>query len=383
MAQPPEYTRQHSFSDYQTSNPSDPLPAAYLEAELNAVKATIDAIIANLALIQRDDGELANLSVGAEQLAVSLLAGVNPPVLWTVAPTSYVAGDTVVYLTASRSELWRVDTAHTSTTNFDEDAAAYMTQLGDFAAAANVAGTVTFDDAGRSFTADDVQAAIEALDNQKTDAARSLLALATTTLMRAYLGLEIGTDVQAQNAALDGIAGQVWSANRFPVATGPGTWSFANLSTYARTLIDDLSAGAARTTLGLGDIATTDLIDEDDMASDSAARAPSQQSVKAYVTAQLADIPGGIGADQTPQDMTESRSAGTAVQNTTGKPIWVAISHGTGTAVKTELSADNNTWVTVSQSNQGTQADVAYLIVPDDYYYKFSGATINKWTELR
>jgi hypothetical protein len=48
-------------------------------------------------------------------------------------------------------------------------------------------------------------------------------------------------------------------------------------------LIDDVDAAAARTTLGLGDIAITDLIDEDDMASDSANRAPSQQSVKAFV----------------------------------------------------------------------------------------------------
>ena len=44
-----------------------------------------------------------------------------------------------------------------------------------------------------------------------------------------------------------------------------------------------VSASEARTNLGLGGIATTELIDEDDMSSDTAAQAPTQQSVKAYV----------------------------------------------------------------------------------------------------
>lgn len=45
------------------------------------------------------------------------------------------------------------------------------------------------------------------------------------------------------------------------------------------------------TMLGLGGLATKSIIDEDNMASDLADRPPSQQSVKAYIAAQIAAIP--------------------------------------------------------------------------------------------
>jgi hypothetical protein len=48
------------------------------------------------------------------------------------------------------------------------------------------------------------------------------------------------------------------------------------------------TASGARTALGLGTAAVAALLDEDDMSSDSAAGVPSQQSVKAYVDAQIA-----------------------------------------------------------------------------------------------
>lgn len=67
-----------------------------------------------------------------------------------------------------------------------------------------------------------------------------------------------------------------------PIASAGDVGSVA-VSTYGATLIDDIDASAARTTLGLGTAALADLLDEDDMASDSAVDAPSQQSVKAYV----------------------------------------------------------------------------------------------------
>lgn len=83
MAQPTPYTRQYSFIGYQAGNPSDPLPADKLDLELNAVKMTVDQILANLALIQRDDGELATDSVGYSQLdGVLISLGFERPTNW-------------------------------------------------------------------------------------------------------------------------------------------------------------------------------------------------------------------------------------------------------------------------------------------------------------
>lgn len=100
---------------------------------------------------------------------------------------------------------------------------------------------------------------------------------------RSNLGLAIGTNVQASNANLASLSGLTLSANKGLYSTGANTVALFDLTAAGRALLDDADAAAQRTTLGLGTAATVDMIDEDDMATDSATRPPSQQSVKAYV----------------------------------------------------------------------------------------------------
>lgn len=106
----------------------------------------------------------------------------------------------------------------------------------------------------------------------------------------------IGSTVQAYDAGLASIAGLTTAADRMIYTTASDTYAVATLTAAGRALLDDADAAAQRTTLGLGNIATTDLIDEDDMVSDTAAQAPTQQSVKAYVDAEVAAVPSPIKA---------------------------------------------------------------------------------------
>lgn len=124
MSQPTPYSRLYNFTDYQTVNPTKPLPATNLDAELNAVELTLDETLTNLAQIQRDDGKLVNQVVTPESLSAATLAIIsqgeyNPRGNWA-ASTAYAVGDLVTYNAAT----YLCITANTSTPSFATDNAA-------------------------------------------------------------------------------------------------------------------------------------------------------------------------------------------------------------------------------------------------------------------
>jgi hypothetical protein len=221
MAQPTAYNRVASFTNLQAAAPADPPPGATLDAEFNAVKATIDEILANIELIQRDDGALANESVGLDQLSEDIEVGWQAPEVWVTA-TDYVVGNTVFRGSAFYRCL--VDhTAGTFTTDLSAGKWEEIVDLSDLqiVAASQIAVTPT-----GGIASTNVQTALAELDSEKaalshthlasaisnsTTAGRNMLTAANVAAQQSLLGLgdlayldDLDTDVIPANLALTG-----------------------------------------------------------------------------------------------------------------------------------------------------------------------------------
>jgi len=100
-------------------------------------------------------------------------------------------------------------------------------------------------------------------------------------------------------------------------------------------------------------------------------------------------VANAIGWGQTWQNVSDSRSANTSYQNTTGKPIMVSISH-TSSNVRLQVSTNDSTWVDVGGMNGPSANDAPSTsgIVPNNHYYRLGGGagtvgTRRVWAELR
>ena len=92
----------------------------------------------------------------------------------------------------------------------------------------------------------------------------------------------------------------------------------------------------------------------------------------------------GLGWGQTWQDVKASRAVSTSYQNTTGRPIMIALS-GLGGGGEVQVSTNNSTWVTVGRLGQSGFSELsANIIVPAGHYYRQNGGSLpTDWAELR
>lgn len=105
------------------------------------------------------------------------------------------------------------------------------------------------------------QTANGSLSNEQALAALATGLVKNTTSTGVLSIAAAGTDYIAPDAELTALAGLTSAADALPYFTGSGTASTATLTTAARSILDDASTAAIRTTLGLGTSDTPAFVD--------------------------------------------------------------------------------------------------------------------------
>jgi hypothetical protein len=197
VSQPNPFNRSFSFSNFQASNPSLPIPGSQVDLELNNAKSTFDGVLTNLAQIQRDDGALKNGSVTFDTLSPSLqTAGIAPALPW-VTGTAYSASASVTH----GSAFYRALVAHTSGVFATDLAAGKWILIVDFATIALVAASMIAVTPSGSLTTD-VQGSLQALDTGKAPLSHTQVASTISDSTAAGRALLTAADATAQNVLL-------------------------------------------------------------------------------------------------------------------------------------------------------------------------------------
>lgn len=246
MSQPTPYTITFSFTDWSTTYPATPQPGVSLDNEFQAIKATTDQIIANIALVQRDDGALRNAIVTPDSLSPATLLLFGASAQWT--PRGAWAAGTVY----AKSDVVQNDTqtlvcvvAHTASDDIDTDITA-----GDW--------LLIFDTAG-STPADGSVTEPKLADGAVSSRAIGFTALDLAGTIRSASGVQAGTGgpsglmhaklltgdvyVTAERGAQDsGIVGYRWLGG-----TGGFDWTATQASSGNDLAFTNSSGGLALT----------------------------------------------------------------------------------------------------------------------------------------
>ncbi|WP_036022984.1 hypothetical protein [Bradyrhizobium yuanmingense] len=186
MSYPTKYTRQYDYVSYQNANPSRPLPAGQLHADLNAVVGSLDETIEFLKTSLRSDGAIANGAVGLDQLSTTVRASLGDVdaldeiIAETSESVTAAAASATAAATSATDASTSATAAATSATNASGSATAAATSATNAANSATAAATSATSSAASASQAQSYSGIPQSI---KTAAYTTLLADAQTQIL--------------------------------------------------------------------------------------------------------------------------------------------------------------------------------------------------------
>ena len=151
-------------------------------------------------------------------------------------------------------------------------------------------------------------------------------------------------------------------------SVGDGGLTQNNFTDTLKTKLDGIATSANNYSI------SSDLLDEDNMASNSATKVPSQQSVKAYVDANSSDTTytAGTGLSLSGTTFNVDQIALTTVQTAANESAQLALTTQEGDIV---VRSDQNKSYVRNSGTAGTMADFTELLTPTDQVLSVNGNT--------
>lgn len=218
---PSPYERQANFTSFEQSNPTTPKPGSSLDAEFNALRVLVNALLNRLAEIQRDDGQLRNGAVRPAALSTETLTLIGS----NLTPR----GD------------WTTDEVYSLRDVVDRLGVTYVCLV------EHMSGTFTTDLAAGKWQA--LTSAPDAV-NIPFSPAGGLLSSDVQNAITELAG--VVSNKQTLNNNLSALAGLTLAADKLPYATGAGALALADLTAFGRALAAAGNPAGGRTVLELG-----------------------------------------------------------------------------------------------------------------------------------
>ena len=199
-----------------------------------------------------------------------------------------------------------------------------------------------------------------------TAAGRALLDDADASAQRTTMGVAIGSDVQAHSDILDDLAGVTQAADKGVYFDSSSTAATFDLTSAARNLLDDADAAAMRATLGL--VIGTDVAAADSSEMSVDVSEPSSIAIGDVDGMYVYDISSGSASVSLPSTATSGclgKSVIFKIKSTVGTNASLTISPASGQTIDGEAS------IVLNQERQAIK-----LVISEEYS---SGSSVQCW----